>query len=86
MKQLRNLDPADEMDQKIIRDMGMITLSRHWESVRDYLEKELHRIDVQNRSAPPLLQTKLGAKAELLAELLEKFNQCLENFSQGRVT
>lgn len=85
MSVLRRLDPADKRDYQILRSLGMTTLQSQWKDIREYLEEELHRIDVLNRTAPPIRNTRLGAQAEMLQDVLDKFDKALEAIGEGRV-
>lgn len=82
---LRNLDPANQKDYKVLRCFGMISLQPHWPDIRKYLEEELHKLDVRNRTAPPIASTRLGGQAEMLQSILDKFNGSLNRLGDGKV-
>lgn len=85
MSVLRNLDPSKEKDYNILRSFGMIAMSSHWKDVREYLEAELNNLDVRNRTAAPYMATRLGAQAEILQKILDKFANSLDVLGSGKV-
>jgi len=75
---IRPFDVTREADKKVMAAMAIMSRTSEWTTINEYLEKELHTLDVNQRMADPLTCSRLGAAAFTLQAVLDKFNHAID--------
>jgi len=76
---IRNLNTNLPEDQAVLAAFATLSFSHEWKSViKPYLDEELHKLDVANRTAEPYMATRLGAAAETLQAIIDKFDRAVD--------
>jgi len=75
---IRPFDIKNEADKKVMSAMASLSTTGEWATVKAYLEKELHFLDVNQRMADPLPCSRIGAAAFTLQLILDKVDHSID--------
>ena len=80
---IRHLNNKDQADQRLLSSLARLSLTEEWKEFQSFLEVELRKMDIMNRTAEPYMSTRLGAGAETLQDVLDRVIKAVETIRQG---
>ena len=82
---IRPFDITNQEHQRVMSSMAALSTTKEWTTVKGYLEKELHILDVNQRMADPLTCSRLGAAAHTLQIILDKIDHSIDMIAGKKV-
>jgi len=81
---IRRLDVKNKGDHRLLGSLRRLQLIKEWQEFQGFLETELHRLDIANRTAEPYQASRIGAAAETLQAVIDKVVTArkIQNLSQ----